>query len=146
MEEFFCPDTDFFAQICRRGQGQKAHFCQKGRQIGQAVAQPEGKAAQEQEVEHPAAEETQHQVDAYLPVVRPHRVGEQGGHGKKPEKQVQYPAQGAPFDPGAQDPKGVVKHSQGRAKGHGAQKGPELGGVVYLHSREKKPPLSRLSS
>lgn len=146
MEEFFCPNTDFFAQTYRRGQREKAQFRQKGHSVGQPVAQPKGKPAHQQEVQHTACKEAQHQVDAYTPVPRPHRVDKQGRHGKEPEEQVQYPAQSPPLHPGAQDAKGVVDHAQRRAKDHRAQKGPELGGVIYLHSREKKPPLSRLSS
>lgn len=135
MKVIFHRIFDFFAYCNKSGDREKHKTPQKTQKIGNQIAQFKCPVAQQQEIDHRAAQDSEEQEDAYPASAHLHRVDKNRGGDSQPEQKVQKPAQYPPGDAKAQDAEEVVQHADQPAEEKGAQQCEGLPGNRYLHRR-----------
>ena len=114
------------------------HHTRRPQQYGQR------QTAQRGEIQPAPQQESQHMVDAHLPVVPQEGEGKQRRHRAQPEQQVQRDRQRPQANVPAHRPHPVVDQAQRRPQQEALAKNGRQDRDVYVHTqrsrREKKPP------
>lgn len=150
MKEIFSDFFNFFQTAKENPQrsGQKAE--NRGQNIRQTEAAPQHRRGQQQKIRQPAAEHSQHHIDANVPVPRCHCVAEQRRQHQQPVGQVKERPHHPPAQPKPGHPKQVIQQAAQGPQHQSAEKGGGLVGIGeghYRNSRDNRIPVgSEMSS
>lgn len=114
MEEVICFFAKFFpdpSQNPERTQHHQLH------QVGQPPQQEHHNRAQGQKVQHPAQQDSQHEVDPNDPVPSRHGIPEQKGRRPGPVDKVQQEGQHPQPQSKPEKPEQVIEEPQGPSQG-----------------------------